>query len=81
MCPKCHGKMKIFSFIKDYEIIKKILKHLGLWDSKQRLPPKANALPSTVHIDYSARSGPTHLPVATQAMHSSKHAFLGIQFW
>ncbi|MEE9556073.1 MAG: transposase, partial [Candidatus Adiutricales bacterium] len=29
-CPKCHGKMKILSFIEDEEIIKKILKHLGL---------------------------------------------------
>jgi hypothetical protein len=51
-CPKCHGKMKILSFIEDEEIIKKILKHLGLWDVKQRPPPKAHSPPPTVHIDY-----------------------------
>jgi hypothetical protein len=45
--------MKILSFIEDEEIIKKILKHLGLWDVKQRPPPKASAPSPTVHIDYS----------------------------
>ena len=39
-CPKCLGKMKIISVIEDNEVIKKILKHLGLWDSKPRPPPK-----------------------------------------
>jgi len=39
--------------------MKKILKHLGLWDVKQRPPPKAHAPPPTVHIDYSARPGAT----------------------
>jgi hypothetical protein len=29
-CPKCQGRMKIISFIEDEEVIKKILKHLGL---------------------------------------------------
>ena len=29
-CPKCHGRMRIISFIEDEEVIKKILKHLGL---------------------------------------------------
>jgi len=41
-CPKCHGKMKILNFIKDGEIIKKILKYLGLWEVKARSPAKAN---------------------------------------
>ena len=61
---KPHGRMKILSFIEDEEIIKKILRHLGLWDVKQRPPPKAHAPPPTVHIDYSARParpGATHL--------------------
>jgi hypothetical protein len=52
-CPKCSGKMKILSFIEDPEVIKKILKHLGLWDIKARPPPKANAPPLNVNIDYS----------------------------
>ena len=29
-CPKCSGKIKIISMIKDEEVIKKGLKHLGL---------------------------------------------------
>jgi hypothetical protein len=36
-CPRCSGKMKIISIIEDEEIIKKILKHLGLWDVKYNL--------------------------------------------
>ena len=30
-CPKCRGTMRIISFIEDQEVIKVILKHLGLW--------------------------------------------------
>jgi len=33
--------MKVISVIEDEEIIKKILKHLGLWEVKPRPPPKA----------------------------------------
>ena len=39
-CPKCLGKMKIISVIDNEDIIKKILKHLSLWDSKPRPPPE-----------------------------------------
>jgi hypothetical protein len=35
-CVKCGGTMGIISFIEDPEIVKKILKHLGLWDLKPR---------------------------------------------
>ena len=38
-CPKCSGKIKILNFIEDPEVIKKILKHLGLWDIKASLSP------------------------------------------
>jgi len=31
-CPKCQGRMKVISFIQDPEIIKKIFKHLNLWN-------------------------------------------------
>lgn len=46
--------MKVISVIEDEEVIKKILKHLGLWDQKARPPPKANSSPITskYHIDY-----------------------------
>ena len=33
-CPKCSGKMKVISVIEDEDVIKKILKHLGLWISR-----------------------------------------------
>jgi hypothetical protein len=39
-CPKCSGKMKVISVIEDSEIVKKLLKHFGLWDQKARPPPK-----------------------------------------
>jgi len=58
-CPKCSGKMKIISFIENEEVIKKILKHLGLWKVKARPPPRANASPPDVQIDYSDSQVPT----------------------
>ena len=37
------GEMKVISVIEDGEVINKILKHLGLWEVKARLLPKATA--------------------------------------
>jgi hypothetical protein len=34
LCPKCQGKMRIISFIEDGQIIRKILAHLGLWETR-----------------------------------------------
>ncbi|MDY6971469.1 MAG: hypothetical protein SV775_03970 [Thermodesulfobacteriota bacterium] len=53
-CSKCSGKMKVISVIEDENVIKKILKHLGLWDQKARPPPKSNSPPIApqYHIDY-----------------------------
>ncbi len=54
-CPKCSGTMKVISVIEDQEVIKKILKHLGLWEVKPRLPPriaKTQPLHTEPHIDY-----------------------------
>ena len=53
-CPKCASQMRVISVIEDSEIVKKILKHLGLWDQKARPPPKANSPPMApqYHIDY-----------------------------
>jgi hypothetical protein len=47
--------MKVISVIEDQDVIKKILKHLGLWEVKPRPPPKATRLPKTPEysIDYS----------------------------
>jgi hypothetical protein len=59
-CPKCQGRMRIIAFIEDDEIIKKILKHLGLWEIKQRPPPKASGPPRAreYSIDYSVSQVP-----------------------
>lgn len=47
--------MKVISVIDDQEIVKKILKHLGLWDPKERPPPKVTEPPIIPEhtIDYS----------------------------
>jgi len=37
--PKCRGPMRVISFIEDEDVIKKILKHLGLWEAKPRPSP------------------------------------------
>jgi len=61
-CPKCSGKMKVISVIEDEEIIKKILKHLGLWEIKARPPPRVTG-PLKIQeykIDYST----SQLPVS-----------------
>ena len=53
---KCSAKMKVISVIEDEELIKKILKHLSLWEVKPRPPPrmsKAQPLSTEPHIDYS----------------------------
>ncbi|MEW6667000.1 MAG: transposase [Thermodesulfobacteriota bacterium] len=55
-CPKCQGLMRVISFIEDPQVIRKILKHLGLWEVKPRPPPrmaKSRPLFTEPHIDYS----------------------------
>jgi hypothetical protein len=44
-CPKCQGSMRVIAFIEDTDFIKKILKHLGLWEVKRKLSPRANGPP------------------------------------
>ena len=54
-CPRCQGQMRIIGFIEDGEVIKAILKHLGLWLIKSISLHKAHAPPSVEHVidDYS----------------------------
>ena len=40
ICPKCSFPMKIIAFIEDQAVIRKILKHLGIWETPPRPPPK-----------------------------------------
>jgi len=45
-CPKCGGAMKIIAFIeaRQEEVIRKILRHCGLWhDPPPRAPPKPSS--------------------------------------
>ena len=44
-CPKCQGSMRVIAFIENEDVIKKSLKHLGLWDIKRNSSPLANAPP------------------------------------
>lgn len=45
VCPKCSSAMRVIAFIEDSGVIKKILKHLSLWDIKRKPRPTANAPP------------------------------------
>jgi hypothetical protein len=58
LCPKCLGSMRIISFIEDSEIIKKILKHLDLWDVRRKPPARANGPPTEAFIIYDQSSSP-----------------------
>jgi len=49
--------MKILSFIEDPEIIKKILKHLDLWDLKSKPLPRANAPPNNINLTWTIPTG------------------------
>jgi hypothetical protein len=59
LCPKCSGSMKIILFIEDSEIIKKILKHLNLWDVKRKPPARAHGPPTEAIIIYDESSPPS----------------------
>lgn len=37
--------MRVIVFIEDPDVIKKILKHLGLWDAKRKPRPTGNVNP------------------------------------
>jgi hypothetical protein len=50
--------MRIISFIEDSEIIKKILKHLDLWDVRRKPPARANGPPTEAFIIYDQSSSP-----------------------
>ena len=51
--------MKIISLIDDAEIIKKILKHLDLWEVKRKPHPRANGPPTESFIIYDESSSPS----------------------
>jgi hypothetical protein len=62
--------MKVISVIEDEDVIKKILKHLGLWDIKERPPPKDAGPPKVPEysIDYSHRGVGPYGPEAVSQL-------------
>lgn len=40
LCPECGGTMRVIAFIEEQSVIEKILKHLGLWLTNSRAPPR-----------------------------------------
>lgn len=40
MCPKCFSTMRVIAFIEEQALIKKILTHLGLWETRYHDPPQ-----------------------------------------
>jgi hypothetical protein len=82
-CPKCSGKMKVISVIEDEEVIKRILKHLGLWEVKPRPPPKATGPQKTSEysIDYSHRGvGPYGPEAVSQLPASGKWVYVDPEY-
>jgi hypothetical protein len=49
VCQKCKGQMRIIAFIEEQEIVKKILKHLGLYLVRSK--PPARAPPRDLWVD------------------------------
>ena len=39
-CPVCHHEMRIIALIEEPKLVKKILKHLNLWQPQAHSPPK-----------------------------------------
>jgi hypothetical protein len=50
--------MRVIAVIEDEQVIKKILKHLDLWDIKRKSRPVANAPPIDVFPAYDEQSDP-----------------------
>ena len=59
LCPNCLESIGIISFIEDDQLVKKILKHLDLWDVKRKPPPRANSPPTESFIIYDESSSPS----------------------
>jgi hypothetical protein len=58
--------MRIIVFIEDEEVIKKTLKHLGLWEVKARPPPRAKGTSVTIYLDDSDSQVPFSTPSSIQ---------------
>ena len=59
LCPKCFSEMRVIAAIDDPIVIKKILKHLDLWEIKRKPRPVANSPPGDLFPAYEEQPGPT----------------------
>jgi hypothetical protein len=50
-CPKCGGEMRVVSFIDEEAVIRKILKHCGLWKDQPIRPPPEEKPPPVPEIE------------------------------
>ncbi len=60
-CPKCKGPMRVISLIEDSEVIRRILRHLGLWAPQQ--PPQRLHGPPAPDLPGSSLNVLTYHPV------------------
>jgi hypothetical protein len=67
--PKCQGMMRIISIIEDPEVIDKILRHLGLYPTPQRPPPKPKSF--ELQIDFSDSQLPFYEEAVDQDFEAS----------
>ncbi len=44
ICSRCSGKMKVIALIDDIDVIRKILQHLDLWETRNYDPPPGKVL-------------------------------------
>ena len=44
--------MRVIGFIHDEDVIRKILKHLNLWDVRRKMSPRAHASPIDIYPTY-----------------------------
>jgi hypothetical protein len=58
-CSKRLVSMKIISFVEDEQLVKRILKHLDLWDVKRKPSPCANGPPPETFIIYDESLSPS----------------------
>lgn len=56
--PKMFRPMRVIAFKHDEDVIRKILKHLDLWDVKRKLPPRAHGPPMDDFFAYDDHPGP-----------------------
>ena len=75
--------MKVISVIENEDVIKKILKHLGLWEREARPPPKIEKSPKLMDpvIDYSHRGvGPYGPEADSQVPPSDEYLYSDVEY-